>query len=93
MSQPAEPYGASSGYTESLPLASSGNEPPASSGNPGGTDYQKMVAAAMSSSEFNDTFAAGIPIRRQGSGLRIGYDSAMEMLGFGRADGDSVYDD
>ncbi len=78
-----EPYAASSGYADSLQLGESENEPQPSSGRAGGTAYQKMVAAAISSSEFSNQHVGGIPIRRQGQGLHIPYDSALEMLGWG----------
>lgn len=82
-----EPYAASNGYADSLPLEESDHSPQPSSGSPGGTDYQKLVAEAMSSSEFSDQHVGGVPIRRQGRGLHIPYDSALEMLGWGGSNG------
>lgn len=82
------PFAASSGYADSLPPVESDLSPLDSSGSPGGTVYQKLVADAMSSCEFSDDCAGGLPLRRQGRGLHIPYDTALEMLGWGAGHGD-----
>lgn len=75
-----EPCAASSGYAASLQPEESTSGLQTPSARAGGIGH--LVADAMSSSEFSDSFVGGVPIRRQGQGLHIGYESALEMLGF-----------
>lgn len=83
-----EPYEVSSDSTDYPRPGGSDPSPRRSSGSLGGTEYQKMVADAISSSEFHDSYVGGIPIRRQGRGLHLSYESALEMLGWsGGSDG------
>jgi len=79
-----DPYAASNGCADSLPPEESTSGPLTRSESP--TGIGRRVAAAMRSSEFSDSHVSGLPVRRQGTGLNVSYESAMEMLGFGYGD-------
>lgn len=85
MNELDSPYAASNGYADYLQQGESTNAQREPSASPGSTG--RLVAEAMSACEFSDTYVAGLPIRRQGQGLKLDYDSAMDLLGFSGGEG------
>ncbi|HET7639930.1 MAG TPA: hypothetical protein VFK47_14475 [Ktedonobacteraceae bacterium] len=81
MSEPDEPYEDSSDYTEYPLPGPLERSPQNTSEKPTESDFQMMFREAVSGSEFHDVLSpAGIPLRKQGSQLRVSYDQALQLL-------------
>jgi hypothetical protein len=80
MSEPDEQYEDSSELGESPLPGPLERSPRDTSERPRGTEFQRAVAEAIESTEFQDTWSHGIPLRRGGRQLHISYDDSMRML-------------